>query len=113
MVEVVFTPKRQSVETWKMFANSTMYCVEGTEIPISQALTLDLVMPSCFASSDCVLMVFSLRDFILSAIMFTTFLQVWQNNLKDITLSKRYYELIDEIDNRNNWNYNDKNFRKR
>ena len=34
-------------------------------------------------------------------------------NLKDITLSKRYYELTDEIDNRNNWNYNDKNFRKR
>lgn len=44
-----------------------MYCVDGTEIPISHAFTLDRVIPSCLARSACVRPFCSRRYLILSA----------------------------------------------
>jgi len=47
-IETVFsTPKRKSVETSKTLVNSTIYCVDGVEIPISQAFIVESIMPSC------------------------------------------------------------------
>lgn len=102
MEEVVSTPKRKSVDTLKMWANSTTYCVEGTEMPIFHALTLDLVIPSCLANSDCVLFWFSLRDFILSAIMLPPL------SKSMLQQSKRYCIIIKiiQIDTKQKQSYN-------
>lgn len=43
-VAVEFNPNKKSVETLKNVDSSTIYCVEGTEIPISHAFTLERVM---------------------------------------------------------------------
>lgn len=58
-----------------ILANATIYCVDGTEIPISQAFTLERVIPRCFANSVCVNPICSLSDFILSAIIKPPFLE--------------------------------------
>ena len=57
----------KELETLKIYANSTIYCVDGIEIPISHALTLDRVIPSCFARSAWVMPFCSRRYFTLSA----------------------------------------------
>lgn len=44
-----------------------MYCVEGTDKPISQALTPEREIPKIRAISACVNPALSLNDFILSA----------------------------------------------
>ena len=44
-----------------------MYCVEGTDNPISQALTPERDIPNMRAISACVNPALSLNDFILSA----------------------------------------------
>ena len=48
---------------------SALGLVEGTEIPISQAFTLERVIPSFFAISDCVNFCFVRNSFIFSAII--------------------------------------------
>ena len=65
MEEVSDTPSSLSVDTLKIFASSTIYCVEGTEIPISHAFTLERVIPSIFAKSVCVYFFDSLKTLIL------------------------------------------------
>ena len=47
--------------------NSYVGVHDGTDIPISHALTPDRVIPNCFANSDCVIPNFSRNSFILSA----------------------------------------------
>lgn len=72
-VAVDFISSRKSVGTLKLFATSTTYYVDGIGIPISRAFTLERVMPSFFARSDCGNPFCFRRDFILSATIFIHF----------------------------------------
>ncbi len=77
-----------------MVAKSTSDWVDGTEIPISHALTPERVIPSRFASSACVIDFCSRKHLIRSATI--------QSPLECIvSQSKRYYiiRMIVIIDN--------------
>lgn len=64
---VVSTPSKKSVDTLKISASSTTYCVDGTDIPISHAFTLARVIPNSFEREACVNPRCSLNILILSA----------------------------------------------